>query len=840
MVKNPASQIRLWVLCLAVIAVTLPLNYVLLFHLPLVEFLMGSNDNGTYYGPNAFFMDYCVRNGELPLWNPLTLCGLPFGSNPQSLIFYPPHFLRSLLPLSTCPFNSLLTLNIEILLHILVAFAGTFFLARSHDLSPPASLLAAFTYACSTPMIVSTISAVTFVTTAAWLPTIVLMLRRSLAADSPRDKLAYTLSAGLLLGLSILGGFPQLVIYEVLMLTAYCVFFRYLRLTESRTARRDGPVLEMDKDVLLLLVTFAVAVGVALVMLLPAAEYAGLCTRAKDSFLTVRYLSQSGIDHFPRLVRAGTLLLACAAFYHIDRKSVALYALLAVILLDCLNGPPSPIDTLLRWLAPFQLGSPNRAAVILALPVGMLAAYGLDAVAALKPGSEWTYARPPLLFLSLGALLAAISIWWPYCITTDALLPKMLPLVLAVTLVLATRFHRPESWRLIVLAVAVCELLMWNAWAVWFNVERFPHDVRTGTFSSAQTMTTLNRRVASARPNAQMYRLQPAMNGYEDMQLHSTYEVLCAPGEELDYGRKLGVRAVTGRNNYGNLFLKRLFWLARQYVSGPLPPKETLFPAATTVFLQNPPELPVPEVQMDDLPRSSISQDARKLDISWILADGTSLIKTQQGFTFDLAPFVMQPYHSALFLEYESNCGFSLDAIIRDPVTGSWCYGKRCVLLPAKEGPETIEIPLPCFRSAQVKLKVRQWRPSGTVRFSGASLLIDEADESALVKLTSLRANAVELEVGVLRRPRILTFLDAQYPGWKAYVDSERVPIYKANDAFKAVLVPPGLHRVRFEFRPWQVYAGLALSCLTTLAVLGLIWSLSRKPKAPPDSTGGS
>ena len=93
--------------------------------------------------------------------------------------------------------------------------------------------------------------------------------------------------------------------------------------------------------------------------------------------------------------------------------------------------------------------------------------------------------------------------------------------------------------------------------------------------------------------------------------------------------------------------------------------------------------------------------------------------------------------------------------------------------------------------------------------------------------------NTVEVEVREVPDHRILTFIDAAYPGWRAYVDSERVPILLANDVFKAVVVPPGTHRVRFEFRPWRVYAGAAVSgpvfvlALMYLAVEG--WARHRR-----------
>jgi len=122
--------------------------------------------------------------------------------------------------------------------------------------------------------------------------------------------------------------------------------------------------------------------------------------------------------------------------------------------------------------------------------------------------------------------------------------------------------------------------------------------------------------------------------------------------------------------------------------------------------------------------------------------------------------------------------------------------------------------------------------PKGDMKLTGAYLLCDQGDEDRLIKVISRRANSVEVEVDELPDYRILTFLDAHYPGWKAYVDGEPTPIYLANDAFKAILVPPGTHRVRFVFRPWRVYVGMVVSGGTFIGCAGLLlagWMRARR-----------
>jgi tetratricopeptide (TPR) repeat protein len=48
--------------------------------------------------------------------------------------------------------------------------------------------------------------------------------------------------------------------------------------------------------------------------------------------------------------------------------------------------------------------------------------------------------------------------------------------------------------------------------------------------------------------------------------------------------------------------------------------------------------------------------------------------------------------------------------------------------------------------------------------------------------------------------------------GWKAYVDDQELPIYRAYGGLMAIQVPAGQHRVAFKYTPVDVYVGLAIT----------------------------
>jgi uncharacterized membrane protein YfhO len=118
-----------------------------------------------------------------------------------------------------------------------------------------------------------------------------------------------------------------------------------------------------------------------------------------------------------------------------------------------------------------------------------------------------------------------------------------------------------------------------------------------------------------------------------------------------------------------------------------------------------------------------------------------------------------------------------------------------------------------------------------------AYILEDMSDEGDLINLVSRTANSVEVEVSNLPDSRILLCVDAWYPGWQAWVDGQPAAILRANDAFKAVVVPAGTHKIRFEYHSTRTLAGVLISLNALIVVLGLIgWLHTTGKKTGPSS----
>jgi hypothetical protein len=81
---------------------------------------------------------------------------------------------------------------------------------------------------------------------------------------------------------------------------------------------------------------------------------------------------------------------------------------------------------------------------------------------------------------------------------------------------------------------------------------------------------------------------------------------------------------------------------------------------------------------------------------------------------------------------------------------------------------------------------------------------------------TTRHMNDFELDVNAYV-PSVLIISQIDYPGWKAFVDGNPVPLTRANYAFPAIFISSGPHHVRFSFEPWTFKVGLAATVITLI-----------------------
>jgi hypothetical protein len=324
------------------------------------------------------------RYGQLPLWTPLILSGMPLASNQLAMLFYPPNLLCLFLPIHA-------VLNGLFVVHVFWAGAGLYlFMRQGLAASVAASFIAALSFMFSGKLLAHVAGGhASLVGALAWLPWALLCTHLALA----KRKLLYSLFTGAILALQATLH-TQILIYTAYTLLIYALFEL---LTAPR--QRDVPFLsaKFPQSVVLLLVSIPLTfLLVGAIQILPLIEMIGHSNRFlslgeasafSQSWLTllVGLFLPTGRGGHEMVIYLGLVPLSLVplAWHRKGNPRVLFFVGLAVFSLLFALGSHTPLFGLCYYLLPgFRwLRTPARAWFLLTL-----AAAGLD-----HPGQEETH-----------------------------------------------------------------------------------------------------------------------------------------------------------------------------------------------------------------------------------------------------------------------------------------------------------------------------------------------------------------------------------------------------------------------------------------------------------------
>ncbi|MFY9821377.1 MAG: hypothetical protein WAM82_08345, partial [Thermoanaerobaculia bacterium] len=211
---------------------------------------LANRDIAAFHLPLRFAFRELAAFG-LPLWNPWLHGGQPLLSNPSYGAFYPPSWLVLAVP----PYYALSLLAI---LHMALAFAGAWRLARRLGCGGGAAALAGIGYSgCGAYL--SQLSAFTLLLSLAWLPWLLAWADEALRAPRGERWWRPALLAGGTLSLQLLNGEPSTAIMSGVALLAFAA---------SAAGRQPGAWQRLRRS-LRVLVPIAFAAALAAVQLLP-------------------------------------------------------------------------------------------------------------------------------------------------------------------------------------------------------------------------------------------------------------------------------------------------------------------------------------------------------------------------------------------------------------------------------------------------------------------------------------------------------------------------------------------------------------------------------------------
>ncbi len=169
-------------------------------------------ENDTWNFPIRWSVLSSLREGHLPLWNPLSAFGIPWLATWQTESFYPGTLLFTWLGLSIW--------NVSGILHLLILSLGVFCFLRNSGVGSFwafSSAAIALLNACALNHLGSNSS----MDTMAWIPWLLLATRQSVDKQPwARARLA------LFLTLQILAGYPQIIFYTLMLCLAYAFFLK--------------------------------------------------------------------------------------------------------------------------------------------------------------------------------------------------------------------------------------------------------------------------------------------------------------------------------------------------------------------------------------------------------------------------------------------------------------------------------------------------------------------------------------------------------------------------------------------------------------------------------------
>ncbi|RJP18456.1 MAG: hypothetical protein C4520_14480 [Candidatus Abyssobacteria bacterium SURF_5] len=123
--------------------------------------------------------------------------------------------------------------------------------------------------------------------------------------------------------------------------------------------------------------------------------------------------------------------------------------------------------------------------------------------------------------------------------------------------------------------------------------------------------------------------------------------------------------------------------------------------------------------------------------------------------------------------------------------------------------------------SLQKMRELTSGRSSSVVLEGGAPSFASAVATADLgeIEITGYDRNEVTVHAAT-RRPCLAVLTDTFYPGWAAYVDGAKAPIWRANSLFRAVEIPPGEHMIAFRYEPASLRWGARISVLTVIGIL--------------------
>ena len=753
-----------------------------------------------HYPLRKVLIDSYAR-GEWPLWNPYVYLGQPMLANPNYMAFYPSNLFHLFLP-----FNYAFKLHFVI--HPILASLGIYFLQRRLSLPPIACFGGAVVYAFS-GIVLSFLNLYNFVPSVALLPWIGWAFLGAVRKPIRGRILLF----GALLALQVLAVDLFIGLCDVLVLAA-------LAATEMSDA--PSPAREARTILRVGLLGVLFAVGLAAVQILPTLELIPRSVRGTGyTFENVTQWSMHPMDllnmvipnlfgnpytltkntywgepyHFGRegylvsfFFGIGPCLLAVLSFLNPRKRTQVLFLILGLLGIFLSLGRYNPLwHPLFQYIPVFRLGRyPSKFILLTALSLSVLVSLGVE-VCTTKLNQKRKAVSPLLVAGVIGSVLGAVILgfalylsWHPpflqqlvaACLSPGLLGSKNMP-------VIASQLGGNLRWCGTFAALLAVTLL------ASIYLKRAVLGGALLVFALSAEILPQNLRLVPLMSETDVNFVSEVNEYLGAASKEGTFRVMALESSRRDLSYEL--RAPNDSLAWNSLFFKR----------AGLPFYGVMNGIEYSLY-----------IPVDGLSTTESNGLLQYFRQAGGFRRPEVLQRTNSAYIATLDRVVMSA--AKLEAEYPTGSDFKLNlyrlAGVLDRaylVSGVRKVSSQIEALNSLSDPE---FPI----RDTVILESPRVPPREGRQHSSEVRLIDH--ESQYI--------SCDTNNGV---PGYLVLVDSYYPGWLAYVDGRRVPILRANYAFRAVEVPAGEHRVEFRYGPWTFYTGLCASLLSLAAGVFLL-----------------
>jgi len=774
------------------------------------------------------FTRNAFSQGLLPLWNPHLFCGMPFLSNGQTSILYPPNLIYWIVPVPVA-------LVFDALGHNILLACGAYALARALGLSRTASWLVAVSLSLS-----GTVSGhlfnghMTWHAARAYLPWELWALLGYLR----RGHRSYIYSLTIFFALQVASGYPPLVVLSVGwcsgLVFAWIVAKTWVR--RKQTTRLVLPAGWLSHVAVAIVLIFLLAA----VHLLPLREVSSLAVHGHGlpyelavagsgnwhsllRFVLPDFFGNNSLQQWSLLIGAHEEAAYCGLLVTILAVGAPIFARCYDFSKEGINAAQPGREAAVT-IEPALAIEPAQASSQLILPTPVLWLWPLLPLTALLAMGDNTAVYPWLLHHVPPLRMMRIPArWLETCCFTATLLAgfsfdgclhrirkeqedkthsRLILLLIFVGLTVALLGLR------LFLASSSARSYLWMHTAQW-NEQR-P--------LAAQIATARWFRSMALHSTATALRLAIGM----------TFLLLIWQRSSNPFSRRLTEKLLLG---VVLIDMIGLFWRSDKFLSAQTLNQIVLWPPRFTQLYRRGERWDTNQLSLESM------NQAMPLNID--LFNGYDTMGSRRFFSF-IRTFEGQSFWAAAYEKHSDSPLLRVTGLTHTLDFETDPNGKEVWNLFSYKGAwPRVYLSRHLLRVPEEKqLKVLSMVATGSFKEQGQPAVVaatafhnvGSAPLQTTDRVVQWSRNLNEMQIQAqASAPSVLVQSEAWYPGWRAWVNGQSVPLEQANFLFRGVAVPAGVSSVRVVYEPVTYRFGLFLSLCGLSALGGIVMVQRRK-----------